>query len=109
MNRYTLLHIKQINNKDLLYSTGNYTQYPALTYTGKRRSKKEYTERDFPGGSVVKNAPVMQETMVRSLGQEDALEQEMAMHSSILACEIPWTEESVHESLCCTSETNTTL
>ena len=74
MNRYTLLHIKQINNKDLLYSTGNYTQYPALTYNGKRRSKKEYTERDFPGGSVVKNPPVTQETTVLSLGQEDALE-----------------------------------
>ena len=74
MNRYTLLRIKQINNKDLLYSTGNYTQYPALTYNGKRRSKKEYTERDFPGGSVVKNPPVTQETTVLSLGQEDPLE-----------------------------------
>ena len=35
----------------------------------------------------------MQETRVRSLGQEDSLEQEMATHSSVLACEIPWTEE----------------
>ena len=34
------------------------------------------------------------ETRVRSLGQEDPLEKEMAMHSSILACEIPWMEES---------------
>ena len=35
----------------------------------------------------------MQETQVQSLGQEDALEEEMATHSSILAWEIPWTEE----------------
>ena len=34
-----------------------------------------------------------QETWVRSLGQEDPLEKEMATHSSILAREIPWTEE----------------
>ena len=37
--------------------------------------------------------PEMQETWVRSLGQEDPLENEMATHSSILAWEIPWTEE----------------
>ena len=41
INRYTLLHIKQINNKDLLYSTGNYIQYLAITYNGKE-SEKEY-------------------------------------------------------------------
>ena len=35
----------------------------------------------------------MQETRVRFLGQEDPLEKEMAPHSSILAREIPWTEE----------------
>ena len=35
----------------------------------------------------------MQETQVRSLAQEDPLEEEMATHSSILAWEIPWTEE----------------
>ena len=35
----------------------------------------------------------MQETQVPSLGQEDALEKEMATHSSILAWKIPWTEE----------------
>ena len=36
----------------------------------------------------------MQETWVLSLGQEDPLEKEMATHSSILAWEIPWTEET---------------
>ena len=35
----------------------------------------------------------MQETLVRSLGWEDPLEKEMATHPSILAWEIPWTEE----------------
>ena len=47
----------------------------------------------FPGGSVVKNLPAMQETQVRSLVQEDPLEKEMAPHSSVLAWRIPWTEE----------------
>ena len=41
----------------------------------------------------VKNPPAMQETWVRSLGWEDPLEEEMATHSTILAWEIPWTEE----------------
>ena len=42
---------------------------------------------------MVKNLPSMQETWVRSLGWEDALEKGMTMHSSILAWRIPWTEE----------------
>ena len=42
---------------------------------------------------TVKNPPAMWETWVRSLGQEDPLEKEMATHSSILAWEIPGTEE----------------
>ena len=33
INRYTLLYIKQINNKDLLYSTGTYIQYPVRIVT----------------------------------------------------------------------------
>ena len=44
-------------------------------------------------GQMVKNLPRRQETRVRSLGQEDPLEKEMAAHSSIFAWEIPWTEE----------------
>ena len=44
-------------------------------------------------GSVVKNLPAKQETWVQSLSQEDPLEKGMANHSSILAWEIPWTEE----------------
>ena len=39
------------------------------------------------------NLPAVQETRFQSLGWKDPLEKEMATHSSILACEIPWTEE----------------
>ena len=48
----------------------------------------------FPGGSVVKNLPAIQEMQIQSLGQEDPLEKQMATHSSILAWDIPWAEES---------------
>ena len=40
--------------------------------------------RGFPGSSVVKNLPAMEEIWVQSLGQEDPLEEEMVTHSSIL-------------------------
>jgi len=40
---------------------------------------------------MVKNLPAVQETRIRSLGQEDPLEKGMAIHSSILAWRIPWT------------------
>ena len=42
---------------------------------------------------MVKNLPAKQETQVWSLGQEDPLEKEMAIHSGIFAWGIPWTEE----------------
>ena len=42
----------------------------------------------------VKNLPAMQEMWVQSLGQEDPLEKEMATLSTVLAWEIPWTEEA---------------
>ena len=44
-------------------------------------------------GQMVKKLPIMQETRVQSLGQEDPVEEEMATQSSILAWEIPWTEK----------------
>ena len=47
-----------------------------------------------PLSQTIKNLPAMQETQVQSLGQEDLLEEEMGAQSSILALEIPWTEES---------------
>ena len=42
---------------------------------------------------TIKNLPAMQKTWLQSLDQEDPLEKEMATHSSVLAWEIPWTEE----------------
>ena len=67
MNRYTLLYLKWITNKDLLWAS-----LVALR---------------------IKRLPAMQETRVRSLGWEDPLEKEMATHSSTLAWRTPWTEE----------------
>ena len=46
-----------------------------------------------PVAQLVRTLPAGQETRVPSPGQEDPLEKEMATHSSILALEIPWTEE----------------
>ena len=42
---------------------------------------------------TVKRLSTMQETRVRSLGRDDPLEKEMAIHSSAIAWKIPWTEE----------------
>ena len=42
---------------------------------------------------MVKHLSTMQETQVQSLGWEDPLEKEMAIHSSTIAWKIPWTEE----------------
>ena len=47
----------------------------------------------FLVAQMVKRLPTMWETQVRSLGQEDPLEKEMATHSSILAWKIQWTED----------------
>ena len=66
MDRYTLLYLKWITNKD-----------------------------GFSSGSVIKNLPArqeMQETQVQSLGWEESLEEGTATHSSIPAWRIPWTE-----------------
>ena len=52
-----------------------------------------YGTTDFPIAQLVKNLPAMQETRVQSLGQEDSLEKERAIHSSILIWRIPWIEE----------------
>ena len=51
------------------------------------------THRASPGAQTVKNWPVMQETRIQSLGQEDPLEKGMVISPTILAWEIPWTEE----------------
>ena len=46
----------------------------------------------FPGGSVVKNSPAVQETQFQSSGQDDLLEKKMGIQSSMLAWEIEWAE-----------------
>ena len=51
--------------------------------------------RSFPGGSDSKESACNAEDLGSSLGQEDPLEKGMITHSSILAWEIPWTEELV--------------
>ena len=47
----------------------------------------------FPRGSAIKNPPVMWETWVQSLNQEETLEEGIVTHSSILAWRLPWTQE----------------
>ena len=61
------------------------------------RTKLEVIWRQIPYFSLVaqmvKRLSTMRETQVQSLGQEDPLEKEMAIHSSTIAWKIPWTEE----------------
>ena len=60
-------------------------------------AEEDFSKLSETDGSVVKKLPDdagVQETQVRSLGQEDLLEEEMATYSSILAWKIPWTKES---------------
>ena len=56
---------------------------------GVTKSQTRVTELNW----TVKNPPAEQETWVQSLSQEDAMEKEMATHSTIFIWEIPWTEE----------------
>ena len=56
-------------------------------------AKFSFLAGGIPCGSMVKNSPAMWETEVRSLGQEDPLEEKMAIHSSIPARKIPLTEK----------------
>ena len=49
--------------------------------------------RAYLVAQLVKNLPAVQETWVQSLNWEDPLEKGMAIHSSILAWKMPWTQE----------------
>ena len=60
---------------------------PQMSFKNQRRLVHKMVAR------MVKNLPAMQGTQVQSLGREDSLEKGLATHSSILAWEIPWTEE----------------
>ena len=61
--------------------------------TDEDRKGQDNENLGFPGGSVEKNSSAKQKTQVQFLGQEDPLEEEMAIHSCILVWEIPQTEE----------------
>ena len=61
--------------------------------TKQQQQQEGITRRASLVAQRIKRLPAMQETQVRSLSWEDALEKEMATHSSILAWRIPWTEE----------------
>ena len=57
----------------------------------KQRTREGYSVfKGFPGGSVVKNPPAMQEVSVQSLCREDPLEKEMATHSTIFLRKSWW-------------------
>ena len=60
---------------------------------GKHQAIISYLHMASQVAQMVKNLPAKQETWVQSLGREDPLEKEMTNHSTILAWEIPWTEE----------------
>ena len=66
-----------------------------LTNESERYCEKAYALLTWASlvAQTVKNLPAVQETQVRSLGQEDPLEKKMVTHSSILACRILWAEE----------------
>ena len=51
------------------------------------------TSRASQVAQMLKNLPAMKETWVQFLSQENPLEKEMAVHYSILAWKVPWTEE----------------
>ena len=77
-----------------VYNAGDLGSIPGLG-----RSPREGNDNPFQYywtslvAQMVKRLSTMQETWVQSLGQEDALEKEMAIYSSTIAWKIPWTEE----------------
>ena len=64
-----------------------------IKISGRNISNLSYTDDTSLVAQMVKCLSTMWETRVRSLGWEDPLEKEMAIHSSTIAWEIPWTEE----------------
>ena len=57
MNRYTVLHIKEISNKDLQNNTGNDIQYAAITYTGNQSETILDMENSIPFAVHLKLTP----------------------------------------------------
>ena len=73
-----------------------FTTDPPVKPCSTQYTSPTHIPQGFPGDSVVKNVPAIQEIQqmwVRFLGWEDPLEKGMATHCSILAGKIPWTEE----------------
>ena len=90
-----ILTLQKEYQKELLYKYVSDFQVINAKLGKKWRNPNE-KPRDFPGGSVAKNPPAMQgmlELWIRSLGQEDPLEEGMATHCNILAWRTPWTKE----------------
>ena len=81
--------------KGLLQIQGWRGSNPVIFWWTKTLYRRGYTNSKASlVAQLVKNLPAMQKTWVRSLGQEDPLEKEVATHSSILAWRIPWTEKT---------------
>ena len=77
----------------VLFVTHSFCSLPVSCLQNSTDLESVIINKGFPGGSVVKNLPAMQEMLVGSLGPKDPLEEGMATHSSIIAWRIPWTEE----------------
>ena len=72
---------------------GNPLQYSCLPAPHHPKEGLKETFRTSLVAQMVKHLPIVRETWVQSLGQEDLLEKEMETHSIILAWKIPWMEE----------------
>ena len=93
-NKYSGLMSFMIDWFDLLVLQG--TLKSLLQHHNSKASILWYSDfivQFFPGSSMVKNPPAMQASRFWSLGGEDFLEAEMAIHFNILAWDIPWTEK----------------
>ena len=88
--------LKNQNLKSMIIVDGRKTHNlkSASLGTWLRTIALEGSHLDFPAGLNGKESPILQETWVQSLGQEDCLKEGMATHSGILAWRIPWTGES---------------
>ena len=83
------LYFTSLSPSFLFYETEGLEQWPtAVEFYGYIYCGSDYVQI-FPVAQMVKNLPAMQETWVRSLGQEDRLKKGMAIHSRILAWRIP--------------------
>ena len=86
-------HPRELQSQRTAKATGSQNRSWSLWPVGSHLAWGKWRLGASPVAQVVKNPPTVQETRVRSLGQKDPLEKEMTIHSSILALEVPWTEE----------------